>query len=65
LQKNKKNYKAQFRKGKAQAELGYVEKAEATLTDLLTKNPSGGLTPPFYRITPSLASKPSSAMDHS
>jgi len=40
LQKNKKNYKAQFRKGKAQAELGYVEKAEATLTDLLNKNPS-------------------------
>jgi len=40
LQKNKKNYKAQFRKGKAQAELGYVEKAEATLTDLLTKNAS-------------------------
>jgi len=40
LQKNKKNYKAQFRKGKAQAELGYVEKAEVTLTDLLNKNPS-------------------------
>jgi hypothetical protein len=45
LGKNKKNYKAQFRKGKAQAELGYVEKAEATLTDLLTKNASGELIP--------------------
>lgn len=58
MQKNKNNYKAQFRKGKAQAELGYVEKAEATLTELLTKNASGELTPPFCGETSSLASRP-------
>jgi len=40
LDKNPENYKAAFRKGKAQGELGYFEKAEKTLTDLLAKNPA-------------------------
>ncbi|KAF8589792.1 TPR-like protein [Ramaria rubella] len=40
LTKNEDNHKAAFRKGKAQAEMGYVEKAEKTLSDLLKKNPS-------------------------
>ncbi|KAG8771289.1 hypothetical protein FRC15_003528, partial [Serendipita sp. 397] len=44
LSKNEKNYKAQFRKGKAQGELGYVEKALATLEDLLQKDDSGMAT---------------------
>ncbi|GJJ08684.1 hypothetical protein Clacol_002903 [Clathrus columnatus] len=40
LSKNEKNHKAGFRKGKALAELGFTEKAEKTLTDLLGKKPS-------------------------
>lgn len=40
LAKNPSNHKAQFRKGKAQAESGYVEKALATLEDLLKKDES-------------------------
>jgi len=40
LAKNPSNHKAQFRKGKAQAEIGYVEKALATLEDLLAKDES-------------------------
>ncbi|KIM24390.1 hypothetical protein M408DRAFT_34382, partial [Serendipita vermifera MAFF 305830] len=40
LAKNPDNYKAQFRKGKAQAEMGYIEKALATLEDLLKKDES-------------------------
>lgn len=40
LAKNANNFKAQFRKGKAQAEMGYVEKSLATLEDLLKKDES-------------------------
>ncbi|TFK45861.1 TPR-like protein [Heliocybe sulcata] len=40
LKKNEKNYKALFRKGKALGELGYFEKSEKILEDLLQKNPS-------------------------
>jgi hypothetical protein len=47
LAKNENNHKAAFRKGKAQAELGYVEKAEKTLAELLKKNPSGRF---YYHI---------------
>lgn len=38
---NPKNYKALYRKAKAQGELGYFEKAEKILEDLLVKNPDG------------------------
>jgi hypothetical protein len=41
LSKNENNHKALFRKGKAQAELGFTEKAEKILDDLLKKNPTG------------------------
>ncbi|KAI5122894.1 hypothetical protein M0805_007572 [Coniferiporia weirii] len=37
---NQDNHKALFRKGKALGELGYFEKAEKILTDLITKNPN-------------------------
>ena len=40
LAKNPDNYKAQFRKGKAQAEMGYIEKALVTLEDLIKKDES-------------------------
>jgi len=40
LAKNPNNFKAQFRKGKAQAEMGYIEKALVTLEDLLKKDES-------------------------
>lgn len=40
LAKNENNHKAQLRKGKAQAELGWYERAEKTLNDLINKNPS-------------------------
>jgi len=40
LSKNENNHKAGFRKGKALAEMGFTEKAEKTLTDLLEKKPS-------------------------
>jgi len=40
LSKNENNYKAIFRKGKAQAGLGWPERAEKTLQDLLQKNPA-------------------------
>lgn len=40
LAKNPDNYKAQFRKGKAQAEMGYIEKSLSTLEDLLKKDES-------------------------
>lgn len=40
MSKNPENFKAQFRKGKALAELGYVEKSLATLEELLKKNPA-------------------------
>ncbi|KAF8515531.1 hypothetical protein JB92DRAFT_3154882 [Gautieria morchelliformis] len=40
LSKNEDNHKAAFRKGKAQAELGYIEKAEKTLGELLRRNPT-------------------------
>ncbi|KAG8800170.1 hypothetical protein FRC17_006950, partial [Serendipita sp. 399] len=52
LSKNEKNYKAQFRKGKAQGELGYVEKALATLEDLLQKDDSdkAGISAEIARI---------------
>lgn len=40
LKKNEDNYKAMFRKGKALGELGYFEKAEKVLSELLKKNPS-------------------------
>jgi len=40
LAKNENNYKALFRKAKAQGELGYFEKAEKILEDLLKKNPA-------------------------
>jgi len=40
LSKNENNYKAIFRKGKAQAGLGWPERAEKTLLDLLQKNPT-------------------------
>ncbi|KAF8526324.1 TPR-like protein [Hysterangium stoloniferum] len=39
LSKNENNHKAAFRKGKAQAELGYIERAQKTLGDLLKKGP--------------------------
>lgn len=38
---NKDNLKALFRKGKALGEMGWFEKAEVILSDLLTKNPAG------------------------
>jgi len=44
LKKNEKNYKAMFRKGKALGELGYFEKSEKILEDLLQKNPSDAPT---------------------
>jgi thioredoxin-like negative regulator of GroEL len=40
LAKNPDNFKAQFRKGKAQAEMGYIEKALVTLEDLMKKDES-------------------------
>ncbi|TFY78053.1 hypothetical protein EWM64_g5959 [Hericium alpestre] len=40
LAKNADNYKALFRKGKALGELGYFERAEKILEDLLQKNPA-------------------------
>jgi hypothetical protein len=46
LSKNEDNHKATFRKGKAQAELGYIEKAEKTLGELLRRNPTGMLLHP-------------------
>jgi thioredoxin-like negative regulator of GroEL len=46
LAKNPDNFKAQFRKGKAQAEMGYIEKALVTLEDLMKKDES--------RMSPSL-----------
>ncbi|KAI0777062.1 hypothetical protein BC629DRAFT_1525112 [Irpex lacteus] len=39
LAKNSKNSKALFRKAKALGELGYFEKAEAMLTELLKEDP--------------------------
>ncbi|KZV80346.1 hypothetical protein EXIGLDRAFT_781111 [Exidia glandulosa HHB12029] len=44
IAKNDKNYKAIFRKGKAQGELGFFEKAETTLTQLLKDNPADAVT---------------------
>jgi hypothetical protein len=41
LKKNDKNTKALFRKGKALGELGYFEKAEKALEDLLKTDSSG------------------------
>jgi len=41
LAKNPDNVKAKFRKGKAQGELGYFEKATAMLEDLLKANEQG------------------------
>lgn len=38
IAQNENNYKALFRKAKAQGELGYFEKAEKILEDLLKKN---------------------------
>jgi FK506-binding protein 8 len=58
LAKNPENYKAQFRKGKAQGEQGYVEKSIATLEDLLTKDTEStylvfsSLTTLYYFGTP-------------
>ncbi|KAI0065329.1 TPR-like protein [Artomyces pyxidatus] len=40
LAKNPDNYKAMFRKGKALGELGFFERAEGVLNDLVKKNPS-------------------------
>jgi tetratricopeptide (TPR) repeat protein len=40
LAKNPDNFKALFRKGKALGELGWFEKAEPILQDLLKKNPA-------------------------
>jgi len=40
LAKNPENTKATFRKGKALGELGFFEKAEKILSDLISKNPS-------------------------
>ena len=39
--KNENNSKALFRKAKAQAELGYIEKAEKILETLARKSPAG------------------------
>lgn len=39
LKKNEKNYKAMFRKGKALGELGYFEKCEKTLREVIEKSP--------------------------
>ncbi|KII85220.1 hypothetical protein PLICRDRAFT_45401 [Plicaturopsis crispa FD-325 SS-3] len=39
LAKNEANYKAMFRKGKALGELGYFEKAQKVLDELVSKNP--------------------------
>ena len=41
LEINDKNHKAQFRKAKALGALGYFDKAEPILTDLLYKNTAG------------------------
>ena len=41
LAKNADNTKALFRKGKAQGELGFFEKALKTLEDVKKKNPAG------------------------
>ena len=41
LKLNENNFKAMFRKGKALGELGFVERAERVLNDLLKKNPAG------------------------
>lgn len=41
LAKNGENFKALFRKGKAYGELGFFEKAEPILLDLLKRNPAG------------------------
>ncbi|KAJ7707580.1 hypothetical protein B0H17DRAFT_522276 [Mycena rosella] len=40
LAKNESNYKAMFRKAKAQAELGYIERAVKLLEELKTKSPA-------------------------
>ncbi|KAJ3766418.1 hypothetical protein FB446DRAFT_776092 [Lentinula raphanica] len=40
LSKNDKNYKAMYRKAKALAEQGYLERAYKLYEDLITKNPS-------------------------
>ncbi|KAJ6508001.1 TPR-like protein [Mycena vitilis] len=40
LAKNEKNYKAMYRKAKAQAELGYFERAVKLLEDLKSKSPA-------------------------
>ncbi|KAJ3554498.1 hypothetical protein NM688_g3079 [Phlebia brevispora] len=42
LAKNPKNTKAGFRKGKALGEMGYFEKADKILSDLLTQDPPDG-----------------------
>lgn len=41
---DKENVKAKFRKAKAQGEIGYFEKAEVLMNELLAKNPPGVLT---------------------
>lgn len=40
LKKNPQNFKALFRKGKALGELGWLERAEKTFTDLKAQNPT-------------------------
>ncbi|KZV74359.1 hypothetical protein PENSPDRAFT_749316 [Peniophora sp. CONT] len=40
LAKNETNYKAMFRKAKALGELGYFERAERLLEDIISKNPT-------------------------
>ncbi|KAJ3869048.1 MAG: hypothetical protein NXY57DRAFT_987847 [Lentinula lateritia] len=40
LSKNETNYKAMYRKAKALAEQGYLERAYKLFSDLITKNPS-------------------------
>ena len=43
LAKNSKNTKALFRKGKALGELGFFEKSEKMLEEVLSMNPPGTL----------------------
>jgi tetratricopeptide (TPR) repeat protein len=43
LAKNPKNYKAMFRRGKALGELGYFERAEKILEELIKESPAGEL----------------------
>ena len=47
LSKNDANYKAVFRKAKALGELGFFERAEPLLEDLIKKSPSGAC---FHRF---------------